>query len=210
MLCCMQANRCRNLQEYRVRKAHHVFVREQDLMKYLAFLVALTITGTGPARQSMPMDTILSRPSRMDRRLSAQQHAMGELLATVLFRDMVLVLATLRTHLSSVWLAVVLQGVPQHVGGTLPVLVGRVFRSLLRHRFQSVEVSALPHLSDIHVRLTNFRYYSMDSWDEDLALIVAVLQLHVTLSVNMLAILIPKIAFVSRQVGQWITHLMGI
>ncbi|EFO27995.2 hypothetical protein LOAG_00471 [Loa loa] len=35
----------RNLQEYRVRKAHHVIVKEEDLMKYLAYLLALTLTG---------------------------------------------------------------------------------------------------------------------------------------------------------------------
>uniref|UniRef100_A0AC35UG01 G_PROTEIN_RECEP_F3_4 domain-containing protein n=1 Tax=Rhabditophanes sp. KR3021 TaxID=114890 RepID=A0AC35UG01_9BILA len=35
----------RNLQEYRVRKAHHVFVKEKDLMKYMAALLILTITG---------------------------------------------------------------------------------------------------------------------------------------------------------------------
>uniref|UniRef100_A0A914DES2 G-protein coupled receptors family 3 profile domain-containing protein n=1 Tax=Acrobeloides nanus TaxID=290746 RepID=A0A914DES2_9BILA len=35
----------RNLQEYRVRKAHHVFVRERDLLKYLAGLLALTFMG---------------------------------------------------------------------------------------------------------------------------------------------------------------------
>jgi G protein-coupled receptor 158 len=35
----------RNLQEYRVRKAHHVFVREQDLLKYLAVLTGFTILG---------------------------------------------------------------------------------------------------------------------------------------------------------------------
>ncbi|VBB34771.1 unnamed protein product, partial [Acanthocheilonema viteae] len=35
----------RNLQEYRVRKAHHVIVKEEDLIKYLACLLALTLTG---------------------------------------------------------------------------------------------------------------------------------------------------------------------
>lgn len=35
----------RNLQEYRVRKAHHVIVREQDMLKYLAGLMALTAIG---------------------------------------------------------------------------------------------------------------------------------------------------------------------
>ncbi|UMM15283.1 hypothetical protein L5515_002768 [Caenorhabditis briggsae] len=35
----------RNLQEYRVRKAQHVSVREQDMLKYLAAMLALTITG---------------------------------------------------------------------------------------------------------------------------------------------------------------------
>ncbi|CAJ0944598.1 unnamed protein product, partial [Mesorhabditis belari] len=35
----------RNLQEYRVRKAQHVSVREQDMLKYLSALLALTITG---------------------------------------------------------------------------------------------------------------------------------------------------------------------
>uniref|UniRef100_A0A7E4VVT9 G_PROTEIN_RECEP_F3_4 domain-containing protein n=1 Tax=Panagrellus redivivus TaxID=6233 RepID=A0A7E4VVT9_PANRE len=35
----------RNLQEYRVRKAHHVIVREQDMLKYLLGLMALTIIG---------------------------------------------------------------------------------------------------------------------------------------------------------------------
>uniref|UniRef100_A0A0N5DAJ6 G_PROTEIN_RECEP_F3_4 domain-containing protein n=1 Tax=Thelazia callipaeda TaxID=103827 RepID=A0A0N5DAJ6_THECL len=35
----------RNLQEYRVRKAHHVFVKEEDLMKYLACMLALVMTG---------------------------------------------------------------------------------------------------------------------------------------------------------------------
>ncbi|CAG9535738.1 unnamed protein product [Cercopithifilaria johnstoni] len=35
----------RNLQEYHVRKAHHVIVKEEDLMKYLACLLALTLTG---------------------------------------------------------------------------------------------------------------------------------------------------------------------
>uniref|UniRef100_A0AC34QSB2 G-protein coupled receptors family 3 profile domain-containing protein n=2 Tax=Panagrolaimus sp. JU765 TaxID=591449 RepID=A0AC34QSB2_9BILA len=35
----------RNLQEYRVRKAHHVIVREQDMLKYLSFLMTLTVLG---------------------------------------------------------------------------------------------------------------------------------------------------------------------
>ncbi|CAB3410526.1 unnamed protein product [Caenorhabditis bovis] len=35
----------RNLQEYRVRKAQHVSVREQDMLKYLAAMLALTVTG---------------------------------------------------------------------------------------------------------------------------------------------------------------------
>jgi hypothetical protein len=34
-----------NLQEYRVRKAHHVYVKEADLLKYLVYLIALTATG---------------------------------------------------------------------------------------------------------------------------------------------------------------------
>lgn len=36
---------CRNLQEYRVRKAHQVIVKEEDMMKYLTCMLALTITG---------------------------------------------------------------------------------------------------------------------------------------------------------------------
>lgn len=35
----------RNLQEYRVRKAHHVFVKEVDLFKYLCCFLLLTTTG---------------------------------------------------------------------------------------------------------------------------------------------------------------------
>ncbi|CAJ0575547.1 unnamed protein product, partial [Mesorhabditis spiculigera] len=35
----------RNLQEYRVRKAQHVSVREQDMLKYLTAMLALTVTG---------------------------------------------------------------------------------------------------------------------------------------------------------------------
>ncbi|KAJ1374706.1 hypothetical protein KIN20_037456 [Parelaphostrongylus tenuis] len=35
----------RNLQEYRVRKAQHVSVREKDMVKYLIGMLALTITG---------------------------------------------------------------------------------------------------------------------------------------------------------------------
>ncbi|CAI4228491.1 unnamed protein product [Auanema sp. JU1783] len=35
----------RNLQEYRVRKAQHVSVREKDMVKYLAAMLALTVTG---------------------------------------------------------------------------------------------------------------------------------------------------------------------
>ncbi|PIO60324.1 hypothetical protein TELCIR_18182, partial [Teladorsagia circumcincta] len=35
----------RNLQEYRVRKAQHVSVREKDMVKYLVGMLALTITG---------------------------------------------------------------------------------------------------------------------------------------------------------------------
>jgi len=35
----------RNLQEYRVRKAHHVIVREQDMLKYLTMAMVMTIGG---------------------------------------------------------------------------------------------------------------------------------------------------------------------
>ena len=35
----------RNLQEYRVRKAHHVIVREQDMIKYLTMVMVMTIGG---------------------------------------------------------------------------------------------------------------------------------------------------------------------
>ncbi|VDK52143.1 unnamed protein product [Anisakis simplex] len=34
-----------NLQEYRVRKAHHMFVKEEDLLKYLFCMLSLTTTG---------------------------------------------------------------------------------------------------------------------------------------------------------------------
>ncbi|KAK0426218.1 hypothetical protein QR680_009594 [Steinernema hermaphroditum] len=34
----------RNLQEYRVRKAHHVIVKEQDLLKYLSTILVATLT----------------------------------------------------------------------------------------------------------------------------------------------------------------------
>jgi hypothetical protein len=35
----------RNLQEYRVRKAHHVIVREQDMLRYLGILIVISIVG---------------------------------------------------------------------------------------------------------------------------------------------------------------------
>lgn len=34
---------CRNLQEYRVRKAHHVIVHERDLLKYLLYGMVITL-----------------------------------------------------------------------------------------------------------------------------------------------------------------------
>lgn len=36
---------CSNLIEYRVRKAHHVYVKEKDMLKYLMGLVLITVTG---------------------------------------------------------------------------------------------------------------------------------------------------------------------
>uniref|UniRef100_A0AC34FVV0 G-protein coupled receptors family 3 profile domain-containing protein n=1 Tax=Panagrolaimus sp. ES5 TaxID=591445 RepID=A0AC34FVV0_9BILA len=40
----MDATNC-NLQEYRVRKAHHVIVREQDMLRYLGILIVISIVG---------------------------------------------------------------------------------------------------------------------------------------------------------------------
>jgi hypothetical protein len=43
--CVQYWNTHRNLIEYRVRKAHHVHVKEKDMLKYLASLAFITITG---------------------------------------------------------------------------------------------------------------------------------------------------------------------
>ena len=56
----------RNLQEYRVRKAQHVSVREKDMLKYLAGMLALTVTGKFAAKYT---DSTNSRSLGLDSRI---------------------------------------------------------------------------------------------------------------------------------------------
>lgn len=151
----------RNLQEYRVRKAHHVYVREQDLLKYLAFLAALTITSllawmVGSMHYSTLWDSMWPRC------LIEKWSWWWPLY------ELVFLLYGLR-------------------------LCHKAFRSQWGERLQfSWVVFSEACFGTI---FSIWRYNIMHDGNEDYQYIVAALQLHTTLSLNVLAILVPKMAF---------------
>uniref|UniRef100_A0A915AAT9 G-protein coupled receptors family 3 profile domain-containing protein n=1 Tax=Parascaris univalens TaxID=6257 RepID=A0A915AAT9_PARUN len=155
----------RNLQEYRVRKAHHVFVKEEDLLKYLLCMLALTTTGLTAWTLGSWSDTALWKgawPQCAAQPWSLTWH--GYELLFLLYGMRLCYKAR-----NSNWL----------------------------ERWQFTVAVCLEAVITLMANL--IRYSIRNSGHSDTLMTVTFVQLHLTISVNIVIIIAPKFYFVSSE-----------
>ncbi|KAI6178490.1 hypothetical protein M3Y98_00506200 [Aphelenchoides besseyi] len=153
----------RNLQEYRVRKAHHVIVREQDLLKYLACGMAITLT-------------------------SLVFWTLGSLKTDELFDSQWPQCPFQKWSIAwSIFeLVVLLYGIR---------LCYKARSSNWVERYQFTAAVALEMIVNLAAQVA--RYSLRHTGSSDLLFIIAVVQLHFTVTVNIVAIITPKFILVT-------------
>ncbi|CAD5207184.1 unnamed protein product [Bursaphelenchus okinawaensis] len=148
----------RNLQEYRVRKAHHVIVREKDLLKYLLGFMAITFTGLVAWTLGVQHSPELwnSQWPQCPFESWSWMWTMFELLF-------------------------LLYGVR---------LCYKARSSNWVERYQFTAAVCLEILVNMAVQMA--RYFMKDTGSHDFLFITAIIRLHLTVSVNIAAIITPK------------------
>ncbi|CAD5210521.1 unnamed protein product [Bursaphelenchus xylophilus] len=148
----------RNLQEYRVRKAHHVIVREQDLLKYLAGFMVITLTGLVAWTLGVQHSTELwnSQWPQCPFESWSWMWTLFELLF-------------------------LLYGVR---------LCYKARSSNWVERYQFTAAVCLEILVNMAVQIA--RYFMRDTGSHDFLFVTAIIKLHLTVSVNIAAIITPK------------------
>ncbi|KAI6241313.1 hypothetical protein M3Y99_00357200 [Aphelenchoides fujianensis] len=160
--------RSENLQEYRVRKAHHVIVREQDLLKYLGYGMAITLT-------SLVFWTLGSLKTNELFELQWPQCPFQKWTAAWTIFELVILLYGLRLN----WI----------------------------ERYQFSVAVILEIVVSLGAQLA--RYSLQHTGSRDALFIIAVVQLHLTISVNIAGIITPKFILNNSEINRRTVTMAG-